>query len=203
MKKEKNKKLSKSLPFREKNIILALIIILFLTLLLGFMTYKEVQRERYYLWELARSEGLNIAFSIQTLGPRFILNENTLKDILLLLKKEGLSYIAICNDTGVILISTEEERWQNTIKIPTPGKTNFINTEDRKGNRILQVIKPFNLDMNTQLDIWKILPIRNSYLVIGVNLEGYYNRLSQTRKRIILNYGIIIALVLFGIYVIF
>jgi len=201
LKKDKNHKLST--PFREKNIILALIIILLLTLLLGFMTYKEVQRERYYLWELARSEGLNIAFSIQTLGPRFILNENTLKDILVLLKKDGVSYIDICNDKGVILISTEEERWQNTIKIPTPGKINFINTEDKKGNRILQVIKPFNLDINQQLDIWKILPIRNSYLVIGINLEGYYNRLDQTRKRIILNYSIIMALVLFGIYVIF
>ncbi|HAJ32895.1 MAG TPA: hypothetical protein DCK79_05940 [Candidatus Atribacteria bacterium] len=201
MKKEKNHKLSTL--FRERNIVLALITILLLALLLGSLTYKEVQRERYYLWELARSEGLNIAFSIQTLGPRFILNENALKDILVLLKKEGVSYIDICNDKGVILISTEEERWQNIIKIPKPGKINFINTEDKKGNRVLQVIKPFNLDINKQLDIWKILPIRNSYLVVGVNLEGYYNRLSQTRRRIILNYSIIMALVLFGIYVIF
>ena len=195
LKKDKNHKLST--PFRERNIVLALIIILFLALLLGSLTYKEVQRERYYLWELARSEGLNIAFSIQTLGPRFILNENALKEILVLLKKEGVSYIDICNDKGVILISTEEERWQNTIKIPTPGKINFINTKDKKDNRILQVIKPFNFD------VWKILPIRNSYLVVGVNLEGYYTRLNQTRRRIILNYSIIMALVLLGIYVIF
>jgi len=69
LKKGKNQKIFESLPFRERNIVLALIIILLLTLLLGFMTYREVQRERYYLWELARSEGLNIAFSIQTLGP--------------------------------------------------------------------------------------------------------------------------------------
>ena len=168
LKKEKNQKSSKSTPFRERNIVLALIIILLLALLLGSLTYKEVQRERYYLWELARSEGLNIAFSIQTLGPRFVLNEDALKEILVLLKKEGVSYIDICNDKGVILISTEEERWQNVIKIPKPDVINFINTEDKKGNRILQVIKPFNFD------IWKILPIRNSYLVVGVNLEGYY-----------------------------
>lgn len=203
MKKEKNQKLSKSTPFRERNIVLALIIILLLVLLLGSLTYKEVQRERYYLWELARAEGLNIAFSIQTLGPRFILNENALKDILVLLKKGGVSYIDICNDKGVILISTEEERRQNVIKIPISGKINFINSEDKKGNRILQVIKPFNLDVSRELDIWRILPIRNSYLVVGVNLEGYYSRLSQTRRRIILNYSIIMALVLFGIYVIF
>ena len=201
LKKDKNHKLFT--PFRERNIVLALIVILFLAILLGSLTYKEVQRERYYLWELARSVGLNIAFSIQTLGPRFILNENALKDILLLLKKEGVSYIDICNDKGVILISTEEERWQNVIKIPTPGKINFINTQDKKENRVLQVIKPFNLDIDRQLDIWKVLPIRNTYLVVGVNLEGYYNRLSQTRRRIILNYSIIMALVLFGIYVIF
>lgn len=201
LKKDKNHKLFT--PFRERNIVLALIVILFLALLLGSLTYKEVQRERYYLWELARSVGLNIAFSIQTLGPRFILNENALKDILVLLKKEGVSYIDICNDKGVILISTEEERWQNVIKIPTPGKINFINTQDKKENRVLQVIKPFNLDIDRQLDIWKVLPIRNSYLVVGVNLEGYYNRLNQTRRRIILNYSIIMALVLFGIYVIF
>jgi len=201
LKKDKNHKLFT--PFRERNIVLALIVILFLAILLGSLTYKEVQRERYYLWELARSVGLNIAFSIQTLGPRFILNENALKDILVLLKKEGVSYIDICNDKGVILISTEEERWQDVIKIPTPGKINFINTQDKKENRVLQVIKPFNLDIDRQLDIWKVLPIRNSYLVVGVNLEGYYNRLSQTRRRIILNYSIIMALVLFGIYVIF
>ncbi len=204
MKKDKNQKLSKSLPFRERNIVLALIIILLLTLLLGSLTYKEVQRERYYLWELARSEGLNIAFSIQTLGPKFILNENILKEILLLLKKEGVSYIDICNDKGLILISTEEERWKNAIQISNPGKINFISTKDKNGNRVLQVIKPFNVDINRQLlDIWKILPIRNSYLVVGVNLEGYYVRLNQTRRRIIFNYSIIMALVLFGIYVIF
>lgn len=201
LKKDKNHKLTT--PFRERNIVLALIIILFLALLLGSLTFKEVQRERYYLWELARSEGLNIAFSIQTLGPRFILNENALKDILVLLKKEGVSYIDICNDKGIILFSTEKERWKNTIKILNPGKINFANTQDKKGDRILQVIKPFNLDIDKQLDIWKILPIRNSYLVVGVNLEGYYNRLNQTRRRIILNYSIIMALVLFGIYVIF
>ncbi|MEA1939633.1 MAG: ATP-binding protein [Candidatus Caldatribacteriota bacterium] len=201
MKKDKNHK--SSTPFRERNIVFALIIILFLALLLGSLTYKEVQRERSYLWELARSEGLNIAFSIQALGPRFILNKNALKEILLLLKKEGVSYIDICNDKGVILISTEKERWKNVIKIPRFGKINFINTKDKKDNRILQVIKPFNLDANKQLDIWKILPVRNSYLVVGVNLEGYYNRLNQTRRRIILNYSIIMALVLLGIYVIF
>lgn len=195
MKKDKNHKLST--PFRERNIVLALIIILFLALLLGSLTYKEVQRERYYLWELARSVGLNIAFSIQTLGPRFILNENALKEILVLLKKEGVSYIDICDDKGVILISTEEERWQNIIKIPKVGKINFVNTKDKKDNRILQVIKQFNFD------VWEILPIRNSYLVVGVNLEGYYARLNQTRRRIILNYSIIMALVLLGIYVIF
>jgi len=201
LKKDKNYKLFT--PFRERNIVLALIVILFLALLLGSLTYKEVQRERYYLWELARSEGLNIAFSIQTLGPRFILNENALRDILVLLKKEGVSYIDICNDKGMILFSTEKERWKNTIKILNPGKINFLNTQDKKGDRILEVIKPFNLDIDKQLDIWKILPIRNSYLVVGINLEGYYNRLSQTRRRIILNYSIIMALVLFGIYVIF
>ena len=195
LKKDKYHKLPTS--FRERNIILALIIILFLALLLGSLTYKEVQRERYYLWELARSEGLNIAFSIQTLGPQFILNENALEEILVLLKKEGVSYIDICNDKGAILISTEEERCQNIIKIPQADKINFINTKDKKDNRILQIIKPFNFD------IWKILPIKNSYLVVGVNLEGYYTRLDQTRRRIILNYSIIMALVLLGIYVIF
>jgi len=195
LKKGKNHKLST--PFRERNIVLALITILLLALLLGYLTYKEVQRERYYLWELARSEGLNIAFSIQTLGPRFVLNENALKEILVLLKKEGVSYVDICNDKGVILISTEEERLKNIIKIPKAGKINFINTKDKKDDRILQVIKPFNFD------IWRISPCRNSYLVVGVNLEGYYARLDQTRRRIILNYSIIMALVLLGIYVIF
>jgi len=203
LEKEKNNKLSKSTPFRERNIVFVLIIILLLVFLLASLTRKEVQKERNYLWELARSEGLNIAFSIQTLGPRFVLNENALKEILLLLKKEGVSYIDICNEKGLILISTEEERWNKIIKIPHQRKVNFVNTKDKRGNRVIEVIKPFNSDVNRQLDIWKILPLRNSYLVVGVNLESYYVRLDHTRRRIILNYSIIMALVLLGIYVIF
>jgi two-component system sensor histidine kinase HydH len=203
LEKEKNKKLLKSTPFRERNIVFVLTIILLLALLLGSLTRKEVQKERNYLWELARLEGLNIAFSIQTLGPRFVLNENALKEILVLLKKEGVSYIDICNEKGLILISTEEERWDKIIKIPHKRKVNFVNTRDKRGDRVIEVIKPFNSDVNRQLDIWKILPLRNSYLVVGVNLESYYVRLSHTRRRIILNYSIIMALVLLGIYVIY
>jgi len=203
LKKENNQKIFKFVQFRERNIVFALVVIMFLVLLLGFLTVKEVNRERYYLWELARSEGLNIAFSIQTLGPRFILNENVLKEILLLLKKEGVSYIDICNDKGAVALSTEEERGKNVIKISNPGKINFVNTLDKNGNRVLQIVKPFNLDINRQLDIWKLLPVRNSYLVIGINLEDYYTRLNETRRRIILNYAVIMALVILGVYVIF
>ena len=188
---------------RERNIFFALIIILCLCILLGFLTRNEVRREKYYLWELARSEGLNIAFSIQAIGPRLVLNENILKEILILLKKEGVNYIDICNVNGKILLSTEEERRNNYVNIQNPGKINYIDVQGKKGDRLLQVIKPFKWDIDNQLSILKILPIRNSYLVVGVNLEGYYQRLSQTRRRIIFNYGVIMALVLLGIYVIY
>ena len=188
---------------RERNIFFALIIILCLCMLLGFLTRNEVRREKYYLWELARSEGLNIAFSIQAIGPRLVLNENILKEILILLKKEGVNYIDICNVNGKILLSTEEERRNNYVNIQNPGKINYIDVQGKKGDRLLQVIKPFKWDIDNQLSILKILPIRNSYLVVGVNLEGYYQRLSQTRRRIIFNYGVIMALVLLGIYVIY
>jgi len=189
----------------EKNIVFASVIILLLALLLGFLTYQEVQREKYYLGELASSEGLNIAFSIQTLSPRFILNEVALKEILLLLKKEGVSYIDLCDESGTILLSTEEERWQNKILIPEPGKVNFVATQDKNGDRVLQVIKPFDLGsgLNRPSELGRLLLLRNSYLVVGVDLEGYYARLNQTRRRIVLNYGIIMALACLGIYVVF
>ena len=189
----------------EKNIVFASVIILLLALLLGFLTYQEVQREKYYLGELASSEGLNIAFSIQTLSPRFILNEAALKEILLLLKKEGVSYIDLCDESGTILLSTEEERWQNKILIPEPGKVNFVATQDKNGDRVLQVIKPFDLGsgLNRPSELGRLLLLRNSYLVVGVDLEGYYARLNQTRRRIVLNYGIIMALACLGIYVVF
>jgi len=169
--------------FRERNIIFALIVILFLTILLGFLTYNEVQRERCYLWELAQSEGLNIAFSIQAVGPRLVLNENLLKEILMLLKKEGVNYIDICNGNGKILVSTEEERWNNYINIQNPGKINYIDVQDEKGDRILQVIKPFKLmNMDDQSYIWKILPIKNSYLVIESIWKNIINVLAKPEK---------------------
>jgi len=201
MEKKMNNKISTFL--RERNLFFALMVILCLSVLLGFLTRNEVRREKYYLWELARSEGLNIAFSIQAIGPRLVLNENILKEILILLKKEGVNYIDICNVNGKILLSTEEERRNNYVNIQNPGKINYIDVQGKKGDRLLQVIKPFKWDIDNQLSILKILPIRNSYLVVGVNLEGYYQRLSQTRRRIIFNYGVIMALVLLGIYVIY
>ena len=93
MEKKMNNKISTFL--RERNLFFALMVILCLSVLLGFLTRNEVRREKYYLWELARSEGLNIAFSIQAIGPRLVLNENILKEILILLKKEGVNYIDI------------------------------------------------------------------------------------------------------------
>jgi len=201
MEKKMNNKISTFL--RERNLFFALMVILCLSVLLGFLTRNEVRREKYYLWELARSEGLNIAFSIQAIGPRLVLNENILKEILILLKKEGVNYIDICNVNGKILLSTEEERRNNYVNIQNSGKINYIDVQGKKGDRLLQVIKPFKWDIDNQLSILKILPIRNSYLVVGVNLEGYYQRLSQTRRRIIFNYGVIMALVLLGIYVIY
>jgi len=189
--------------FRERNIVLALVLILLLSILLGALTRKEVQREKYYLWQLAQSEGLNIAFSIEAIGPRLVLNQNILKEILILLKKEGVNYIDICTGNGKILLSTEEERRNTYVNLKNPGKVNYLTVQDKKGERILQVIKPFQWDIDKQLTIWDILPVRNSYLVVGVNLESYYQRLSQIRSRIIFNYGIIMALVLFGIYVVY
>ena len=195
--------MNKYFLFREKSIFLTLIIVILLTLLLFFLTGQEVERERSSLLKLAQSEGLNIAFSIQTLGPRFVLSENGLKEILLLLKKEGVNYIDICDEEGMIFLSTEEGRIKKRIIIPHEGKINILNIQDKNSGRVLQVIKPFYLDGSRLLDIWKILPIRNSYLVVGIDLERYYERLNQTRKRIIINYSIIMALVLLGIYVIY
>lgn len=203
MKEGLTKKVNKYFLLGEKNIFLTLVITIFLTLLLFFLTGQEVKRERKSLMELAQSEGLNIAFSIQTLGPRFVLNENALKEILILLKKEGVNYIDICDEQGMIFLSTEEGRINRRINIPHQGKINIINTQERNGNRVLQVIKPFNLDSSRVLDVWKILPIRNSYLVVGIDLERYYDRLSEIRRRIILNYSIIMALVLLAIYIIY
>jgi len=74
---------------------LILILILTLVFILGYISYYELQREKNYLWELARVEGLNIAFSIETLGSEFILNRDILREVLDLFKKEGISFIDI------------------------------------------------------------------------------------------------------------
>jgi two-component system sensor histidine kinase HydH len=185
------------------NIYFVLILTLLLFFILGYISYYELQREKDYLWELARVEGLNIAFSIQTLGSEFILNRDILLEVLDLFQKEGISFIDVIDSNGIVRLSTSEKRMNKRLEIKRPGIVNYIQTVDSENNRILQVIKPFDFDDRFSSDLFGYLFLHDKYLLIGINLEDYYLRYNQIKQRIVLNYLIIFTLSLLGIYMIF
>ncbi len=185
------------------NIYFVLILTLLLFFILGYISYYELQREKDYLWELARVEGLNIAFSIQTLGSEFILNRDILFEVLDLFQKEGISFIDVIDGNGIVRLSTREQRMDKRLEIKRPGVVNYIPTIDSDNNRILQVIKPFDFDDRFSSDLFGYLFLHDKYLLIGINMEDYYSRYNQIKQRIILNYLIIFILSLLGIYMIF
>ena len=192
--------------FKKENYYLALIITVLLVGILGYISYYEMKREKEYLWELASSEGLNIAFSIQTLGSEFILNRDTLNEILGLFKKEGITYIDIVDNDGIVRISTNERRINRQVNIKIPGRINYIHSEIEEENktfRILQIIKPFDFDDRFSSDFFGYLFLRDKYLTIGINLERYYSRFNQVKQRIFLNYFIILLISMLGLFMIF
>ena len=189
--------------FQKNNIFLVLILTTLLVFILGYISYHELQREKNYLWELARVEGLNISFSIQTLGSEFILNRDILIEVLDLFQKEGITFIDVVDHNGNIRLSTKEQRLNQRVEIRYPGVVNYIQTRDSKNQRILQVIKPFDFDDHFSSDLFGYLFLHDKYLLIGINMEDYYLRYNQIKQRVILNYFIILILSLLGIYMIF
>jgi len=189
--------------FQKSNIYLILIVTILFVLILSYISYHELQREKNYLWELARSEGLNIAFSIQTLGSEFILNRDILQEVLVLFQKEVITFIDVVDRSGLIRISTDEQRTNQQVEIQYPGSINYIQTHDPENRRILQIIKPFDFDDRFSSDLFGYLFLQDKYLLIGINLEDYYMLYNQIKQRVMLNYFIILMLSLLGVYMIF
>jgi len=189
--------------FQKSNIYLVLIIALLFVLVLSIISYQELQREKSYLWELGSSEGLNIAFSIQTMSSEFILNRNILKEVLGLFQKEGIAFIDVVDRNGTVRLSTEEQRMNHKVEIQNPGTVNYIQTRDLENRRILEVLKPFDSDDRFSSDLFGHLFLQDKYLLIGINLEDYYVRYNLMKQRILLNYFIILLLSLLGVYMIF
>lgn len=187
----------------QNNVYIVLIIILLFTLLLGYISYYELQREKNYLLELAHSEGLNIAFSIQTLGFEFIVNRNVLTEVLNLFQKEGTTFIDIVDRNGLVRMSTDQERMDKQVEIQYPGRVNYYQTRDGKNRRILQIVKPFDFGDHFSSDLFGFIFLRDKYLSIGINLEGYYLRYNQIKQRVILNYLVILIISLLGVFMVF
>ncbi|MDD4363332.1 MAG: ATP-binding protein [Atribacterota bacterium] len=188
---------------QKNNIYIVIIFALLFIFILGYISYYELQREKNYLWELARVEGLNIAFSIQTLGSEFILDRDILLEVLDLFQKEGITFIDVVDRGGSVRLSTSEQRVNHNIKINYPGTINYLQTVGVDNQRILQIIKPFDFDDRFSSDLFGYLFLRDKYLLIGINMESYYARYDQIKQRIFFNYLVILIMLLFGIYTIF
>ena len=187
----------------KNNTYLVLILILLFTVMLGSISYYELQREKSYLLELARSEGLNIAFSIQALGSEFIVNRNVLTEVLALFQKEGITFIDILDQNGMVGMSTDKLRLNKQTDIQYPGKINYLQILDQNHKKTLQIIKPFEFSDHFSSDLFGFLFLRDKYLSIGIGLEEYYQRYSQIKQRVILNYTVILFILLLGIFTIF
>ncbi len=188
---------------QKSNIYFVLIATILFVLILSFISYQELQREKNYLRELASSEGLNIAFSIQMLGSEFILNRDILIQVLDLFQKEGITFIDVVDRNGIIRLSTDEQRTNQQVAIEYHGEVNYIQSRDSEDRRILEILKPFDFDQRFPSDLFGYLFLQDKYLLIGVNLEDYDFRYNQIKQRLILNYLTILLLSLLGIYMIF
>ena len=189
--------------YPKNNLYIVLILALLLSLVLGYISYHELQREKNYLLELAHSEGLNVAFSIQTLGSQFIVNRNVLTEVLNLFQKEGITFIDIVDNNGLVRMSTDKFRMEGRVEIEFPGRVNYFQTHDRQNRRILQIVKPFDFGDSFSSDLFGFIFLRDKYLSIGINLEGYYLRYNQIKQRVFLNYLIILIISLLGVSMIF
>lgn len=187
----------------QNNLFIILITMVLLTSILGFISYHELQREKNYLLELAHSEGLNIAFSIQTLGSEFIINRDVLTEVLSLFQKEGITYIDILDSNGIIRMSTDKLRMNGRIPIKNPGRVNYFQVSDRDNKRILQIIKPFDYADSFSSDLFGFLFLHDKYLSIGINLEDYFLRYNQIKQRIVINYLVIFLISLLGVSIVF
>ena len=190
-------------PYPRNNLYIVLVLALLFSLLLGYISYHELQREKNYLLELAHSEGLNVAFSIQTLGSQFIVNRNVLTEVLNLFQKEGITFIDIVDRNGYIRMSTDKLRMEERFEIEFPGRVNYFQTQDEENRRILQIVKPFDFGDSFSSDLFGFIFLRDKYLSIGINLEDYYLRYNQIKQRVFLNYFIILIISLLGISMVF
>lgn len=190
-------------PYPRNNLYIILILAILFSLLLGYISYHELQREKNYLLELAHSEGLNVAFSIQTLGSQFIVNRNVLTEVLNLFQKEGITFIDIVDRNGYVRMSTDQLRMEERVEIEFPGRVNYFQTRDRENRRILQIVKPFDFGDSFSSDLFGFIFLRDKYLSIGINLEEYYLRYNQIKQRVFLNYLIILIVSLLGISMVF
>ena len=190
-------------PYPRNNLYIVLVLALLFSLLLGYISYHELQREKNYLLELAHSEGLNVAFSIQTLGSQFIVNRNVLTEVLNLFQKEGITFIDIVDRNGYVRMSTAKLRMEERVEIEFSGRINYFQTRDRENRRILQIVKPFDFGDSFSSDLFGFIFLRDKYLSIGINLEDYYLRYNQIKQRVFLNYLIILIVSLLGISTVF
>ena len=131
------------------------------------------------------------------------MNRNVLTEILTLFQKEGVAFIDILDQSGAVRMSTDRLRLNEQTNIQFPGKINYFQIRNHDNKRTLQIIKPFEFSDRFSSDLFGFLFLRDKYLSIGINLEGYNQRYNQIKQRVILNYAVILIVLLSGIFMAF
>lgn len=143
---------------KKKNISLIIILFVFsvLGVIIAITTYRDIQREKDYVFETLKNKGITLAFSLQASARINVSSlEKDRKFIQKLIEKAGnesnIAYIALVDENGGVLAHTNQE----LIGKPLPlelGDARYIKkdkintrlvTSSTTNERIFEVIEPF------------------------------------------------------------
>jgi two-component system sensor histidine kinase HydH len=146
------------MKMKNKNISFSIILFIFsvLGLILAITTYRDIQREKEYLYETIKNKGITLAFSLQASArinlTRLDVGNEFLQELIEKASKDpDIAYIAVVDDKSIALAHTNKQ----VVGKPLPfelGSAKYVEknkintrmiTSSISGGRIIEVIEPF------------------------------------------------------------
>jgi len=143
---------------KKKNISLIIILFVFsvLGVIIAITTYRDIQREKDYVFETLKNKGITLAFSLQASARINVSSlEKDRKFIQKLIEKAGnesnIAYIALVDENGGVLAHTNQELIEKPLPLEL-GDARYIKkdkintrlvTSSTTNERIFEVIEPF------------------------------------------------------------
>jgi len=104
------------MKMKNKNISFSIILFIFsvLGLILAITTYRDIQREKEYLYETIKNKGITLAFSLQASArinlTRLDVGNEFLQELIEKASKDpDIAYIAVVDDKSIALAHTNKQ----------------------------------------------------------------------------------------------